>query len=106
MESASDPTSPIPVTAEVLEPMGDEIFVYLALSGDGELTMGEAGGSDRLLMSVGAESDVAEDDELEVVLDWGNLHLFETRSGEAITNDLSTDADARGTDPHLEAGKK
>src|SRR6056297_1316947 len=53
-------TQPVDATTDVLEPMGDEIFVYLLTGeGDDETAMGgDAADVDQLLMSVDPDSDL------------------------------------------------
>ncbi|HMB51585.1 MAG TPA: ABC transporter ATP-binding protein [Natronoarchaeum rubrum] len=82
-------TAPIEVTTDVLEPMGDEIFVYLKLEGAPEdETMEGERSSNSLLMSVDPDSDIAEDDQINVVLDASKLHLFDGDSGDAIAHGI------------------
>ncbi|GGL30555.1 ABC transporter ATP-binding protein [Halarchaeum grantii] len=91
-EEAADldrPSTEIEVTTDVLEPMGDEIFVYLLLGGTEERpSMDAESSANQLLMSVDPDSDISEDDELTVVLDRSKLHLFDVETGEAITHGL------------------
>ncbi|WP_435097533.1 ABC transporter ATP-binding protein [Halarchaeum sp. P4] len=83
------PSTAIEATTDVLEPMGDEIFVYLLLGGAEERpSMDAEASANQLLMSVDPDSDIAEDDELNVVLDRSKLHLFDVETGEAITHGL------------------
>ncbi|MDQ2072203.1 ABC transporter ATP-binding protein [Haloarcula sp. NS06] len=83
-----DPSGMITATADILEPMGDEIFAYLLL-GDGETSMSqELATNDQLLMSIDPDSDLEEDDEIGVVIDRRNVHLFDSATGEAIVHDL------------------
>ncbi|GAA0258505.1 ABC transporter ATP-binding protein [Halobaculum roseum] len=102
-DDAADPTEPIDATVDVLEPMGDEIFVYLMLAEDHEGGMGGAAtGDDSLLMSVSPDSDITEGDAVDVVLDREKIHLFDDGTGEAITHGVSgaataaADADPQG----------
>jgi multiple sugar transport system ATP-binding protein len=83
-----DPTVRIDSRTDVLEPMGDEIFVYLMLSEDAETDMTGIT-SDQLLMSVDPDSAVEEDQDMDVVLDRSRVHLFDADSGQAITHGLS-----------------
>jgi len=86
-DELAHPTAPIEVTTDVLEPMGDEIFVYLKLDGaEDDDTMEGERSSNSLLMSVDPDSDIAEDDQISVVLDASKLHLFEADSGDAIAH--------------------
>ncbi|SDR14492.1 ABC transporter ATP-binding protein [Natronobacterium texcoconense] len=90
-ESLSSASTTIEATTDVLEPMGDEIFVYLALDGSsaGTMTSDEASrASNQLLMSVDPDSTIAEGDTVRVVLDRSKVHLFDTETGEAITHGI------------------
>jgi multiple sugar transport system ATP-binding protein len=99
--NVGNPTARIDAITDVLEPMGDEIFVYLLLSEEAETTLDDVeGGSGQLLMSVDPDSDIAEDEEMDVVLDRSRVHLFDTETGEAIQHGLvsmSSGAAATGT---------
>ena len=83
-------SAPIESRSDVLEPMGDEMFVYVVTDDDGEsgvdLEDPDAGG--QLLMSVGPGTDIGEDQELSVVLDRANLHLFDATTEQALTHGL------------------
>ncbi|WP_222918489.1 ABC transporter ATP-binding protein [Natrinema sp. SYSU A 869] len=108
-DSPASASAAIDVTTDVLEPMGDEIFVYLSLDGSsgGMMTSGEAStASNQLLMSVNPDSTIAEDDRVRVELDRSKVHLFETASGDAIAHgvaELSDSADLPG--PEAESAR-
>ncbi|MFP8891537.1 ABC transporter ATP-binding protein [Natrialbaceae archaeon A-CW2] len=89
-EGVGKPTQPMHVETDVLEPMGNEIFVYLNLDGSGERTMADAEGAAKgqLLMSVDPDTDIDEDQPVDIVLDRSSLHLFDTESGEALLHGL------------------
>ncbi|SEV83327.1 ABC transporter ATP-binding protein [Natrinema salifodinae] len=90
-DSATSPSAAVEATTDVLEPMGDEIFVYLTLGeGDGQTMTSEeaAAASNQLLMSVPPDSPIGEDDRLSVVLDRSKVHLF-AASGEAIAHGVA-----------------
>jgi len=72
------PSQTITVRTEVIEPVGKEIFVYL--------DMVEEESDDQLLMSVSPDVDIEEDEELEVVFDRKQIHLFDPTTGEAISH--------------------
>jgi multiple sugar transport system ATP-binding protein len=95
----SHPTAPIQARSDVLEPMGDEIFAYLLL-GEGETSMSqEAATDDQLLMSIEPDSDLQEEEDVEVVLDRRKIHLFDDATGDALAHgivDLTGDG-ASGT---------
>ncbi|GCF12210.1 ABC transporter ATP-binding protein [Haloarcula mannanilytica] len=100
-DEVPDPSGQIAATTDILEPMGDEIFAYLLL-GDGETSMSqELATNDQLLMSIDPDSDLEEDEEIEVVIDRRNVHLFDSATGEAIVHDLipyETDSSASGSE--------
>jgi multiple sugar transport system ATP-binding protein len=91
--SLDAPSQEITATVDVLEPVGEQIYVYLdtgvemadvAIGEQEEETMEAA--TDSLLMGVDPDSDIAEGDEIEVVFDRSKTHLFETGSGEAVVH--------------------
>ena len=87
-DEVAHPTQPVPTRSDVLEPMGDEIFVYL-VSEDVDLGGSMEEGSDpgEILMSVGPDSDIREEQDVEVVLDRSKLHLFDDQ-GDAVVHGL------------------
>ena len=91
IDDVESPSTRIRATSDVLEPMGNEVFVYL-LIGDGETSMAqETATSDQLLMSVDPNENVQADQEMDVVLDRQRVHLFDTNSGDAITHGIVAD---------------
>lgn len=88
-DSVADPTGEIEVTTDVLEPMGDEIVVYL-LFGDADTDIEEPDTGNQLLMNVDPGVDIAADDTVQVVLDRSKLHLFDTDTGEALHHGVAT----------------
>ncbi|RRJ30144.1 ABC transporter ATP-binding protein [Halocatena pleomorpha] len=86
-------TEPIDATVDVLEPIGEKIFVYLD-AGLEEATSGdwadadETVGRSQFLMSAPSESAVEEGESVEIVFDRTSVHLFETATGEAIAHDI------------------
>jgi multiple sugar transport system ATP-binding protein len=97
--SVSHQTVPIDVRTDVLEPMGNEIFVYVVL-GDADETdtqldvEGEVTTDDQMLMSVDPDTDIEADEEVRVVLDRSSIHLFDPDTGEAIRHGLVEPATA------------
>ncbi len=92
-EGASTATKPFTVTADVLEPMGDQIFIYVLLDADKETSMAEddiTAASNQLLISVGPDSDIQEEQELDIILDRSKVHLFDPDSGDALVHGLDT----------------
>ncbi|HET7323800.1 MAG TPA: ABC transporter ATP-binding protein [Halococcus sp.] len=88
VDSVSDPTGEIETTTEVLEPMGDEIVVYLLLAGETDTDIEGPESEGQLLMDVDPGTDIAADETVHVVLDRSKIHLFDTESGEAIHHGL------------------
>ncbi|WP_137288700.1 ABC transporter ATP-binding protein [Natronorubrum halophilum] len=83
----------IDATTDVLEPMGDEIFVYLTLDGSSAETMTSteaSTASNQLQMSVDPDSAIDEGENITVVLDRSKVHLFETASGDAVAHGIET----------------
>ncbi|MFC4449377.1 ABC transporter ATP-binding protein [Halorussus aquaticus] len=98
---AAHQTDPLDARTDVLEPMGDEIFVYLETgeTGDDTAMGGDAADVDQLLMSVDPDADIDSDEPVEVVFDRESVHLFDTDTGEAITHSVVADeADAASDD--------
>ncbi len=88
-DDVANPTDTITARTDVLEPMGDEIFVYILTGGATSEGMdAEADASHQLLMSVDPDKDIGTDEEVEVVLDRERIHLFDTASGDAIAHGL------------------
>jgi multiple sugar transport system ATP-binding protein len=90
---AADPSRSFSVTTDVLEPMGDEIFVYLKPildTSDEEADFEERQG---LLMSVDPATDIGEEEDVEIVLDRARIHLFDDATGDAISHGVVADAD-------------
>ncbi|WP_436908316.1 ABC transporter ATP-binding protein [Halosimplex marinum] len=92
------PTDPVAVRTDVLEPMGDEIFVYLLVDG---ADLGDEESADELLMSVEPDSDIAGDTDIEVVFDRSKLHLFDADTGEALAHGV--DAATAQAEPRSES---
>jgi multiple sugar transport system ATP-binding protein len=121
------PSRPIPVRTDVLEPVGDDIYVYSefredtssvgddgqtravadgagAASDGGVGASGSATDSDgRLLMSIPPMPDMdtyeASDQNTEVVMDLEMVHLFDGETGDAITHGLTAEREESSTEP-------
>ncbi|WP_255170738.1 ABC transporter ATP-binding protein [Natrononativus amylolyticus] len=106
-QDVATPTEPIDVTTDVLEPMGDEVFVYLQFDETAERTMAEEEGvataSNQLLMSVSPDTRIEEDEDVDVVLDRSRIHLFDTASGNALSHGIDDLTDAGGETTAREA---
>ncbi|ELY42333.1 ABC transporter ATP-binding protein [Natronorubrum sulfidifaciens] len=101
-DSLAAPTATITARSDVLEPMGDEMFVYLLLSerADSSMEQDPSTSSDQLLMSVSPDTAIEAGQELELVLDRSKIHLFETETSDALVHGV-TDLSQResGTTP-------
>ncbi|AGB32097.1 ABC transporter [Natrinema pellirubrum DSM 15624] len=101
-DSLTDSTDRIGARTDVLEPMGDEVFVYLLLSeaAAGSMEQDPATSPNQLLMSVTPDTEIEAGEDVDVVLDRSKIHLFETASGDALLHGL-TDRSGRepGTTP-------
>jgi len=97
-DAVASATEPVESRSDVMEPMGDEIFVYLVTGGDEDAAVDledpDAGG--QLLMSVGPDTEIEEDQAVSVTFDRTKLHLFDEASGEAIAHGLVNPAGGRG----------
>lgn len=92
------PTKLIDTVTDVLEPMGDEIFVYLLHGARKTVTIDEEQRqSNQLLMSVSPETEIAEEEHVDIIFDRTRLHLFDGESGEAISHGFETPATERTT---------
>ncbi|OYR41050.1 sugar ABC transporter ATP-binding protein [Halorubrum sp. Ib24] len=100
---AEDPSRTFSVTTDVLEPMGDEIFVYLKpiLGASGEAADFEE--RQGLLMSVDPSSDISEEEDVEIVIDRARLHLFDDASGDAISHGIVADSEIGTADDGVQA---
>ncbi|QPV61624.1 ABC transporter ATP-binding protein [Halosimplex litoreum] len=94
-DSIEAPSSAISATVDVLEPVGEQIFVYLdtgtEMADVGVETEEDEIGADigSLLMGVDPDYRLEEGDEIEVVFDRSKLHLFETSSGDALVHGMT-----------------
>jgi multiple sugar transport system ATP-binding protein len=94
-DSLAASSEAITATVDVLEPIGEQIFVYLdtgvEMADVGVETEDDDVGADvdSLLMGVEPDYQLAEGDEIEVVFDRSKLHLFDTATGEAIAHDTT-----------------
>jgi multiple sugar transport system ATP-binding protein len=86
-DQATDPTRTFDRIVDVLEPMGDEMFVYL-LSDEGVEASAEGRGEGQLRVSLDPDTVIGEGEEIEVVFDRSDVHVFDSDTGEAITHRL------------------
>ncbi|RDI72751.1 ABC transporter ATP-binding protein [Halopelagius longus] len=95
------PSKSIDAKTDVLEPMGDEIFAYLLLDEEAGTDLDDMAGdafAGQLLMSLPPDSEVQEEEDVNVVLDRSRVHLFDTNSGEAILHGITSDMPTAGAD--------
>ncbi|SIR84526.1 ABC transporter ATP-binding protein [Natronorubrum thiooxidans] len=101
-ETVGSSTAPIRAQTDVLEPMGDEVFIYILLSEsvDGSMKQDPATSPNQLLMSVTPDTAIEANEEIEIILDRSKIHLFETATGDALVHGI-TDLSERepGTTP-------
>ncbi|WP_396612193.1 ABC transporter ATP-binding protein [Haloferax sp. S1W] len=94
----ANPTHRIEATTDVLEPMGDEIFVYLKLTEEAHADLEETSiaMNDQLLMSVSPDTDIEEDEDVSVILDRSRVHLFDSETGIALSHGIESLVQASG----------
>ncbi|ARS88318.1 ABC transporter ATP-binding protein [Natrarchaeobaculum aegyptiacum] len=104
-DSLSSVTDPIEGRADVIEPMGDEMFVYVLLAEEADRSMADdpATAEDQLLMSVTPDTDVSENQSVEVVLDRSKIHLFDAETGDALAHGVTDRSDQASGPPPTEA---
>lgn len=96
------PSNEIRATVDVLEPVGEKIFVYLIPGDEGitaepeldDIDDGRASRSESILMSAPSETVLKEGEVVEIVFDRSSIHLFDTRSGDALIHDLERETTA------------
>lgn len=103
VEELAHPTQRFDSVSDVLEPMGDEIFVYLVTEQVETSSMEQGSNVGEILMSVDPDSDIEEDQNIDVVFDRSRVHLFDDQTGEAITHGVASFEAAPGGE-QAEAG--
>jgi multiple sugar transport system ATP-binding protein len=96
-DELTHPSRRISVRTDVLEPMGDEIFVYLVTDEDAEVDLEDPDAGGQLLMSVEPDSTIEEDQQMEVVLDRSKIHLFDVENEQALVHGLVDVGSPAGT---------
>ncbi|ESS03420.1 MAG: carbohydrate ABC transporter ATP-binding protein, CUT1 family [uncultured archaeon A07HR67] len=86
---AASPTKPFDAVVDVIEPMGKEVNAYLLFDRDVEASA-EGRGEGQLLINLTPDTDIEEDDDVRIVMDRQNVHLFDRTSGDAISHSLET----------------
>ncbi|WP_136688616.1 ABC transporter ATP-binding protein [Halorhabdus amylolytica] len=86
-------TSPIEAYVDVMQPIGEKIYVYLQFEdpiaretvsvGDNE------NAQDQFLMGADSDVDIEEGQTIDVVFDRSNLHLFDMSTGDALVHGIS-----------------
>jgi multiple sugar transport system ATP-binding protein len=84
---AASPTKAFDAIVDVLEPMGKEMNAYLLFDRDVEASA-EGRGEGQLLINLTPDTTIEEGDDIRVVMDRENVHLFDRASGDAITHSL------------------
>jgi len=118
-ESELDGTysDPIAVVTDVLEPVGDDIYVYTRFPDEGQAgadsagedRAGPGGNEERLLMSIPPMPDMstyeAEGQRTQIALNLDMVHLFDGETGAAITHGLTqaTQSDDRSASTRAES---
>ena len=98
-DSLADPSGAIDATVDVVEPVGDEIFLYLLLDGVGADAASDGGGSDQAEMLLSAPPNpewnlqTMRKEPVDIHVDLARIHLFDRDTGEAIAHGLTTDID-------------
>jgi len=96
---ALDDTKTTRFVVDVVQPMGDELVVYLRAD-DSDVTFGSGVGeeadeparqADQLLMTVEPKADLSSGDNVDVVLDRAQTHLFGGATGDAIVHGLTAE---------------
>ncbi|MFC7212637.1 ABC transporter ATP-binding protein [Saliphagus sp. GCM10025334] len=91
--SLAIPSRPFELQVDVVQPMGNELVVYLR-SDDAETTLeadlddGSPGQTDQLLMTADPDLDLEAGQSIEVVLDREKIHLFDSGTGNAIVHGI------------------
>ncbi|WP_198664705.1 ABC transporter ATP-binding protein [Halorubrum sp. 48-1-W] len=86
-DQADAPTKAFDAVVDVIEPIGKEVNAYLLFDRDVEASA-EGRGEGQLLINLEPDTRIVEDDDVRVVLDRENVHLFDRESGDAITHSL------------------
>lgn len=84
----TDPSQPISVTVDVLEPIGDQTFAYLFTGGGTDRESIVADEQEQILMSADPDKPLAEDETVEIVFARQNVHVFDGATGDAIGHSL------------------
>ncbi|RKD89167.1 ABC transporter ATP-binding protein [Halopiger aswanensis] len=76
-------------SVDVIEPIGEKMFVYLVPQGDGHTDDVSADlERDHLLMSVTPDTEIEENEVIDVTFDQSSIHLFDTATGDALVHGL------------------
>ena len=84
---AASATKAFDAVVDVIEPMGKEVNAYLLFDRDVEASA-EGRGEGQLLINLAPDTDIEEGDDVRIVMDRENVHLFDRASGDAVTHSL------------------
>ncbi len=99
-----------PVTIDVVESMGSDVFAYFELEGgpaesaeleelardSGRADIGAD--KDQIVARLDAETKISENDQAELWVDTRNLHVFDITTGENLTHAIDLRTDETGAD--------
>ncbi|AEH38960.1 ABC transporter ATP-binding protein [Halopiger xanaduensis] len=76
-------------SVDVIEPIGERMYVYLVPQTDGRADNEDAPlERDHLLMSVTPDTEIEENEVIDVTFDQSSIHLFDTATGDALVHGL------------------
>ena len=87
VDQVGEPTRAFAAVVDVIEPVGKEVNAYLLFDRDVEASA-EGRGEGQLLINLEPDTAITEGDDVQVVLDRENIHLFDRASGDAIGHSL------------------
>jgi multiple sugar transport system ATP-binding protein len=86
----ANPTDPFTAVTDVIEPVGDETYVYMFVDGDGDNSAVTVDDDDEILMKIDPYAPISEDERIELVFDRDRVHLFDAETEEALFHGLDT----------------
>ncbi|CDK39026.1 ABC transporter ATP-binding protein [Halorubrum sp. AJ67] len=100
-ETVGNATEPIALEVDVVQPLGDKLMVYLRAP-DSDLTFESdldetdqtTSKTDQLLMAVDPSADIEAGQQIDIVLDRSQIHLFDSASGDALVHSLEQKAES------------
>ncbi len=98
--TVANATEPIALDVDVVQPMGDELMVYLRAPDSGQTFESDLDDTDQtsskteqLLMSVDPTVDINVGQSIDIVLDRSQVHLFNSANGDALVHSLEQKPD-------------